>query len=169
MKLVARIVLVASLISAVALAQTVRVKWERDADFSKYQTYTWHENPSDDVADEIDQMIVDHIDSVMSLNGIFRDDYESDLFVTYYGSAEDSFGIGGGYRSDWTSPGAITIDSHRAGTLVVDIVDVDQNQVVWRGIATATIHREPSKNRQIVENALTKMFQSFPPPSPRKR
>ena len=117
-------------------------------DFIKYQTYTWHENPSDDVADATDRIIVDHIDSVMSLNGIFRDDYEPDLFITYYGSAEESFGIGGGYRSDWTSSGAITIDSHRAGTLVVDIVDVDENQVVWSGIATATIQREARKNRQ---------------------
>ena len=152
-----------------ALAQTVRVKWERGTDFSKYQTYTWHENPSDDVADQTDQIIVDHIDSVMSLNGIFRDDYESDLFITYYGSAEESFGISGGYQSDWTSSGAITIDSHRAGTLVVDIVDVDENQVVWRGIATATIQREARKNRQIVQNALTKMFDPFPPPPPKKR
>ena len=170
MKLVARIVLVTALLSATALAQTVRVKWERGTDFIKYQTYTWHENPSDDVADATDRIIVDHIDSVMSLNGIFRDDYEPDLFITYYGSAEESFGIGGGYRSDWTSSGAITIDSHRAGTLVVDIVDVDENQVVWRGIATATIQREARKNRQIVQNALTKMFDSFPPqPPPKKR
>lgn len=155
--------------STVALAQTVRVKWERDTDFSKYQTYTWHQEPSDDVADDIDQIIVNHIDGVMSINGIFRDDYESDLFITYHGSAEDSFEIQGEYRSDWSSPGAITIDSHRAGTLVVDIVDVDQNQVVWRGIATATVERESRKNRQLVSNALTKMFESFPPPKPRER
>ena len=165
----ARIAVVASLVSVVALAQTVRVKWERGTDFSEYQTYTWHDNPSDDVAAATDRIIADHIDSVMSLNGIFRDDYEPELFITYYGSAEESFGIGGGYRSDWTSAGAITIDSHLAGTLVVDIVDVDENQVVWRGIATATIQREARKNRQIVQNALTKMFDSFPPPPPKKR
>jgi len=52
---------------------------------------------------------------------------------------------------------------------VIDIVDVEANQVVWRGIATATIQREASKNRKIVQNALTKMFDSFPPPEPKKR
>ena len=169
MKLTARFALVACLASGVALAQTVRVKWERGTDFSKYQTYTWHDEPYDDVDDIIDQIIVDHVDSVMSINGIFRDDYEPDIFITYHGSAEESFEIQGEYRADWSSPGAITIDGHRAGTLVVDIVDVDGNHVLWRGIATATVQREPRKNRQIVINALTKMFESFPPPPPRKR
>jgi hypothetical protein len=169
MRSVARIVVVVCLVSAVALAQRVRVRWERATDFTKYETYTWDDEPVDDIDDEIDQLIVSHIDGVMSINGIFRDDYEPDLFITYYGSAEDSFAIESDYRSDWASPGAITIDSHREGTLVVDIVDVDGNQVIWRGIAGATIDREPRKNRDLVTNALTKMFDSFPPPPPRPR
>lgn len=161
--------MLACLVSAVALAQTVRVRWERGTNFANYQTYTWHDEPADDVADETDQRIVDHIDSVMAINGIFRDDYEPDLFITYYGSAEESFEITGGYRADWQASGAVTVQDHVAGTLVVDIVDVDENQVIWRAIATAAVHRDPKKNRQIVENALSKMFNSFPPPPPRKQ
>lgn len=157
------------LVSAVALAQRVQVKWERGTDFTKYQTYTWDDEPVDDVDNLIDDLIVSHVAGVMSINGIFKDDYEPDLFITYHGSAEESFGIEGKYRSDWKAPGAITIESHREGTLVIDLVDVAENQVVWRGIAGGTIQREASKNRNLVANALTKMFDSFPPQPPRKR
>ena len=170
MRLVAPLTVTALGVSALALAQTVRVKWERDTDFSKYETYTWRDEPADDINDQIDEIIVGHIDGVMSVNGIFRDDLEPDLLVTYYGSAEESFGIEGGYRADWSAAGAVTIETHREGTLVVDIVDVAQNKVVWRGIASGTIQREARKNRSLVTNALTKMFDSFPPASrPRER
>ena len=166
----ARQVLLACLFAAPLLAQkpTVRVKWEKAQDFSKYETYSWLESPTDDVADVTDRIIVDTLDAHMSIHGIFKDDFEPDLHVVYYGSAEESFEIGGGYRSSWSDPQAVTIQNHTAGTLVLDVVDADSGQVVWRGIATATIEPDPKKNVKTVREALRKMLDSFPP-APRRR
>ncbi len=157
------------LLSLPAAAQTVRVKWERTTDFTNYKTYSWMEGTHDDVTESTDQLIVSYINGQLGINDIFQDDFEPDLYVTYHGSREESFEIGGGYRADWTQSGAVTVDSHVAGTLVVDFVDAKDNQVVWRAIASATINRDPKKNRKTVEEALRKMFASFPPAARRNR
>ena len=157
------------LLSLPVAAQTVRVKWERTTDFTKYKTYSWMEGTHDDVTENTDRLIVSYINGQLGINDIFQDDFEPDLYVTYHGSREESFEIGGGYRADWTQSGAVTVDSHVAGTLVVDFVDAKDNQVVWRAIASATINRDPKKNRKTVEEALRKMFASFPPAPRRSR
>jgi len=164
MPLTHRILLVSTalIITGLAEAQTVRVKWEKGTDFSKFQTYTWLESPTE-VAEQTRRFIHDDIDAHLSINSIFRDDYEPDLEIIFYGSSEESFDITGGYRSDWTDPQAVTIENHIAGTLVVDIIDRSRQQVVWRGIATATIKRDPKKNLKTVRKALEQMFVSFPP------
>ena len=113
--------------------------------------------------------VVDAINAQMSINGIFTDELEADLYAVYHASAESSFGIEGGYQTDWTDSGAIKIGTHTAGTLVVDLVDAAENRVVWRGIATASVSRDPSKNRRTVQEAMRKMFVDFPPPPPRNR
>ena len=88
-------------------------------------------------------------------------------YVVYHASAESSFGIQGGYQTDWTNSNAIKIETHTAGTLVVDLVDAAENRVVWRGIATGSVSTDPSKNRKIIQEAMRKMFDNFPPPPPR--
>ena len=156
-------------LSVPAAAQTVRVKWERATDFSQYKTYAWMEGTAPDVPDATDRIIVDYINSQLGINEIFQDDFEPDLYVTYHGAREENFEVVEGYRTDWTDSGAITVDTHVAGTLVVDLVDADDNQLVWRATATATINNDSKKNRRIVEEALRKMFASFPPAPRRNR
>jgi len=171
MRLIPRVVLLAPVLwiwSSPTVAQTVRVKWERATDFSEYQTYHWIEG-THAKDDRNHRIIVDAVDAQMSINGIFTDELEPELYAVYHASAESSFGIEGGYKTDWTDAGAIEIKSHIAGTLVVDLVDAARNQVVWRGIATGSVAPDPKKNRRTVQEAMKKMFASFPPPPPKNR
>ena len=71
----------------------------------------------------------------------------------------------GGYRRDWESSGGITVDSHVAGTLVLDLVDARENRIVWRAIATATVSGNPKKARGRIPSVVRKMFADFPPTS----
>ena len=52
---------------------------------------------------------------------------------------------------------------HIGEILVVDLVDAAENQVVWRGIATATVSSNPKKNQDTIRKAVEQMFATFPP------
>jgi hypothetical protein len=141
---------------------TVRVQWERGTDFSKYQTYAWLEGTRA-LDDEADALIVNTVDGQLGVNGIFPDEAEPDLYVVYHASRDESFEVTGGYRLDWKDARAVTANSHVAGTLVIDLVDAEENQLVWRGVATASITQDRRKDRKTVVDAMEKMFAKFPP------
>jgi hypothetical protein len=158
----------AALLLALAVdsqAQTVRVQWDRKVDFSTYQSFTWLEGTAA-VDPEVNQLISQSIENELSVRGIFPDEDEPDLHVVYNASAREEFQVEGGYRRDWTDSGAVTVESHLAGTLVVDLVDAEENRVVWRAIATATVSGNPKKARGRIPSVIQKMFADFPPEPP---
>ena len=70
------------------------------------------------------------------------------MFITYHGSAEDHLRASSGGIPDVA--GLITRTQSRSKAIEkarssIDIVDVAENQVVWRGIATATIDQGSEK------------------------
>jgi hypothetical protein len=145
-----------------AMSQTVRVRWEPTTDFDKYQTYAWLEGTRVKDAHS-HRFIVEYVDGQLGVNSVFKDENEPDLYAVYHAAAEGSFEITGGYGSDWKGANAITVNNHVAGTLVVDLVDAAENQLVWRGIATATVSSERKKNQDTIRKAVEKMFADFPP------
>jgi hypothetical protein len=51
------------------------------------------------------------------------------------------------------------------GTLVVDMYDPTQKQLIWRGTATKTLNpsSNPDKNYKNLEHAVSKWLKVFPP------
>lgn len=69
------------------------------------------------------------------------------------------FGGGfGGYSTTY-------VNDYKVGTLVVDIFDAKSKQAMWHGEATDAMSDNASKNAEATEQAVTKMFSTFPPPS----
>jgi hypothetical protein len=151
-----------ALLPAFSDAQTIRVRWDRKVDFSKYQTFAWMEGTAA-VDPEVNQIIAETIENELSVRGIFPEEADPDLFVVYHASRDETFEVKGGYRRDWEDSGAVTVDSHVAGTLVVDLVDAEENRVVWRAIATATVTGNLKKVRARVPSIVQRMFADFPP------
>jgi len=64
-------------------------------------------------------------------------------------------GIGGGM-------GGITPEQNVEGTLVVSLYSAKDKALVWRGIGQNTLSNNGGKNQQMVQKAVTKMFQQAP-------
>ena len=154
-----------ALFSADSEAQTIRVQWDRNVDFSVYQSFAWIEGTAA-VDPEVQRVLVETIENELSVSGIFPDEDEPDLHVVFHASAREEFQVEGGYRRDWNDSGGLTVDSHVAGTLVLDLVDAKENRVVWRAIATATVSGNRKKARGRIPSIIQKMFADFPPESP---
>ena len=71
-------------------------------------------------------------------------------------------GMGGGWRF---GGGFATVNTNieNIGSLVVDLVDQPQNQLIWRAVATDTLSDKPEKNAEKIQKAVAKMFQKYPP------
>src|SRR5713101_4334176 len=81
-----------------------------------------------------------------------------------YETMYDGWGAWGWRRGGFG--GATTfVNDYKVGTLVVDIFDAKTKQAIWHGTASDALSDNAKSNAQATEQAIDKMFSSFPPGS----
>ena len=58
------------------------------------------------------------------------------------------------------------VQDYKVGTLVVDIFDAQTKEAIWHGSASDALSDSATSNAKATEQAVDKMFSSFPPGSP---
>ncbi len=159
------------LLSTMAVAQKINIDWDRSANFSNYHTYMWEKSPHP-AKGFWDQRIVDAVNKELQAKGLTLVDSNPDAWVVYSNSIKDQkqvVGTGYGFGPTWGwgywGPDQVTYNTWvtKEGTLVVEIADAKDKDLLWRGSATDTITDNSNKNINNLNKAVTKLFQKFPP------
>lgn len=182
-------ILFAILLSAVTFVScstlTVNYDYDIEAPFADYVTYKWMK-PGTRVQNEKEGVMVEgslldtrvrraadfHLDQagLVKMEG----DVDSDLLIIYHIGTQDVVDVTyygysyapyywGGYG------GGVSVDRYREGTLIIDMIDASDKELVWRGIAHDTFR--PKENRsskeidQILDEVLYKLLLNYPPPA----
>ena len=155
-----------------------QIQWDKQYDFSQVKTFKWQPPAAASLA-EVDpfmhKFIEDAIEKELVAAGLTKTEGMPDVYVTYHGSIEtevelrsSSFGysIGGyggtgwgavGYSMGPTSTNTREVRTQK-GTLIVDIYDPTQQQLVWRGTAPGIlISDDKAKTQKDVQSAITAM------------
>ena len=161
-----------ALIASTVHAQKVTTDFAPGTDFSRYRTYTWGEGrPARDPL--IGQRIVAGIEAQLAYKGL-RKAYQGepvDLIVVYQTATDTQTQIntynsgawGGGWYWGMGGYSSTTVERIPVGQLIVDIADVNQKKFIWRGRANGMISSKPEKNSKMIDKAVTKMFENYPP------
>jgi hypothetical protein len=175
------LIIVIILVAIPATAQKVYVDYSPLADFDSYKTFAWGPTPQASLQDNnpLNHSRIKHgIEYYLIKGGMSENLEDPDLYVTYYGEAEENVSIntslagygGYGYGAGWTwdpywgsSVGMTTTTPivHEAGTLVIDLWDAKTKKIVWRGTMTATIPANPQKGAKKIENGLEKIVKKW--------
>src|SRR5262245_10037470 len=160
-----------------ALAQDVKVDFDKDANFAHVKTFaskigtSWN-NPISEkrVVAEIDQTLTEKgwkkaadeasADAIVVLHGATQ--VKKDL-NTFYSGGYGGYGWrgwGGGMGTATTTTSEYTV-----GTLVVDIFDAKTKALMFRGIAQDELSDKTEKNQKKLAKASDKIFKDFPPGS----
>ena len=156
-------------VSGCGSSMTVNTDYDQAANFSALKTYTWREgtklpNPL------MEQRVVAAVDAQLTAKGLQRVDSGGDLTVTYHAAADESmdiqtfstgsaYGCWGGCMSNTST----TVRPVTIGTLIVDLVETSSNKMVWRGSGSDTVTGDPQEGERKINEAITRMFQNFPP------
>jgi Domain of unknown function (DUF4136) len=65
-------------------------------------------------------------------------------------------GLGGGWRWRFGDM-ATTVENYRVGTLVVDMYDAGNKQLIWRGTSTDTLSNNIEHNEKNLDKAVDKI------------
>ena len=73
------------------------------------------------------------------------------------------------YRPWWGPYGGFTyVSYYDEGSLVLDVIDAETKEMVWRGIATRVVrdYRTPDDMQRDINDAVGRILEKFPPGSP---
>ena len=58
--------------------------------------------------------------------------------------------------------GAVRVESYKEGTLIIDLVDAERRELVWRGTATGAVSDLTQAEKKLF-GAVGRIFEAFPP------
>lgn len=165
-------------------SSSMQTDHDHQADFSTYSSFAWfsnadNEQPSPTGTNQIiDQRIRRAIAANVLSKGLTQAPPESaDLLVTYYVSLNQqlrmystSWGYGWGWGGPhwgygyafWPGWGHTTVSTYHEGSIIVDIVDREKEQLVWRGVATRVLGKKSSSEEEIGQT-VERLMSDFPP------
>jgi len=156
---------------ATSVAQQVKTDFDHQANFSQYKTYSWQEiKPANSLWDARIKSVVD---AQLAAKGWTQVDSGGDVSIVAIATSQtertlQTFydGMGGGWR--WRGFGGMgeattTEQEFKEGTLVVDMYDAKEKQLIWRGSAEDTVSNNAEKNEKHLDKGVAKMFKKFPP------
>ena len=168
-----------ALMASPVYAQKPQIQWDKNYDFSKVKTFMWQAPSAPSLADEnpfMHQFIEQSIETELQNVGFTKTTENPDVYVTYHGSVNTevqlqsssfgfsvgTYGMGpwGGVSGVAGGPTHTTTREvqTKKGTLVVDVVDAKEKQLVWRGTSSGIlISDSQEKTEKAVGNAIKDM------------
>ena len=153
--------------TAIAFCQDVHTDYDKHAMFGNYHTYSWGKVQTTDPLWE--SRIREAVDRALQAKGWQKVETGGDVTVMAVGSARnqqeyETFYNGlGGWRWGGFGETTTTVENYRVGSLVLDMYDARNKQLIWRGVSTDTLSDKPEKNEKNLDKAVDKMLKNFPP------
>ncbi len=150
-----------------ALCQDVHTDYDKHAMFGNCHTYSWEKVKTTNPLWE--PRIRDAVDRDLQAKGWQKVESGGDVALMAVGSSRNqqeyqSFYDGlGGWRWGGFGETTTTVENYRVGSLVLDMYDARNKQLIWRGVASETLSDKPEKNEKTLDKAVDKMLKEFPP------
>lgn len=161
----------------VSACSTLDVSSDYDTtyNFSELKTYKWYPRKKEPkqvkyraVAKEIDEII----ENILAEKGMVKsDDEQADFLVNYQAAIDGKLKaqnyvvtVGYGGYGGWMYGGTgTTISSYDEGTLALDILDAEKNELIYKSIAKIDMKEMNNNKTEMLNHIIGKMLQDFPP------
>jgi hypothetical protein len=155
---------VAATIAGAAPASTAKLDYDPTADFSSYESWTWKHGEARPGASLAEKRIRRALEAGFDERGFEQVDEraQADFLVGYHAAAHGELRVREGFRT----PGVgrdLSVDRVPVGTLVVDVFDAESGALVWRGLVSDTLARDPERAERKTAKAVEKLLARFPP------
>lgn len=162
----------------------IKVDYNKDINFDKFQSYSWIPNEQLDIVDInfdkklLDGLVTNTADDALKAKGFTVNDHKPDLLISYYlvvDTKTDVYVVDNYYSnipyaippttSSTRDYQRLRENTYEQGILIIDIVDQQTKERIWRGYAQSRIgiYKEPEKQQERVVTAINKIFSNFPP------
>jgi hypothetical protein len=171
------------MVLAVSCSSIYGVSYDYDekVNFSRLRSYDWFPltmNHANEKSGRIDSISLERIRNAvynqLESKGLTVSEKNPDFLIAVYLSTKERLSVSN-YGGPYPYPhyeygpywGTLTIRQYEEGTLLLDFVDTESKQLIWRGSAKSDLDsvRTPQKREEVINEAVQKILENFPPPT----
>jgi hypothetical protein len=161
---------VACFILAGCSTLTIKTDYDRQASFSAYRTFNFlpkRERKETALEGLTDGLVTKRIDRAVKGElidkGFVLDSVpNADMLVAYHVVLRDTTEIET-YGYNYPVWGFFDVHRYTQGTLVIDMVDGQSKETIWRGMATDVVRGDVDRSQERINKVVAKILADFPP------
>ncbi len=156
-------------------------------DFTKYKTFSYYgwAKESDKLINDLTKTRIEEAfaeefkkrgftfveegaDAIVSLHIVVDEKTSVTAYTDHYGGMYRpgwGYGYGYGYGYNMGMGSSTTTyheENYKTGTIICDVLDATEKNLVWQGLAAAVIDDNPRKREYRIKEAVTKMMKQYP-------
>ncbi len=149
---------------------TVGYDYDKNTNFADFKTYSW--NPVSEKMKPFEltvKRVIVEVNKALIIKRYKEVSTNPDFIINLYGGKGrrmeiiewgDSYG-----RRRVREKGGVNIYEYEEATIILDFINPESNELIWRGTASALIdpERTPQEREKLVREAVAKMMENFPP------
>jgi len=170
----------------------VKSDYDREINFANYKTYDWMAEPEKPGNNGLvrntlfEKRFKKAVDKELTANGFQKRTEKPDFLIAYYIRVKDKIDVtstgfdywpayygfgfrsrlyGFGYRSRFFGASSLDVRQYKEGTLILDFVDPETKELIWRGWYSGMIDDASSIKVKKLNNAVEHILEQFPPQS----
>lgn len=168
-----------TLFAGACSSYTVMYDYDRQENFTQYKSFDFLPLP-EDIRQQSNELVIKRVQTAvireLAAKGLKHATSNPDILIAIHTEAKDRFNVtnwgyhyapydyywrGYGY---WYG-GGIDVYEYEEGTLILDMVRADEKEMIWRGAATKALPYNPTPDKidQIVNEAVARILENFPP------
>lgn len=160
-------------VAIVGCSADVATDYDTQVNYYQFKTYQFATSPANTVITLDSSRVENAITAQLDNKGLTAEPSAADLTVKHYIQQQSDFrsygtSLGVGYRHRnvgvaYTTPSRYR--EYRYGKLVVELIDNDNNKIVWRSISQRKLTETmTSKSRdEFIDEQVFEMFKNYPP------
>jgi hypothetical protein len=159
----------------------IKYDYDMGSDFTAYKTYQWIPRQISDASGNaraalqsntlLDERIRRAVDTQMTNKGFTVAAENPDVLLVYHTGAQDKIDVtdwGYTYAGSYWGGGlgrSVDVYQYTEGTLIVDMVNAANHQLVWRGSATGVVDpsSSPEQREARINDVVSQIFANYPP------
>ena len=139
----------------------VQYNYDKQVDFESLKTYDWMTVPEKAAIDSPNfERVKKAVNTELQAKGLMITSNNPDFLIAQHlgKKGKEQVLAGGGRNSAY---------KYEEGSLILDFVDAKSKEIIWRGVVKAevTYADTPEKKEKLVNEAIQKILEKFPPKS----
>ncbi|SDG53611.1 DUF4136 domain-containing protein [Psychroflexus sediminis] len=150
----------------------VATDYDRKIDFTKYDSFAFYKPGIDaaEISDLDKKRILRAIERELVAKGMVKKT-NPDLLVSIFTETtenvniyQNNFGYGWGWNPYFWGPGGFNnVSTNVEGTLYIDLIDAEKNELVWQGLGTGILSLDMDKKIEKINEIVREILEKYPP------